>query len=82
MSETKSEKHIAYDSYFKMWVIEYWLEHSELSSDQISEIFHVGAENVKKWRKIYLEQGENALSEKRRGKEKHEKRKVPSTPLS
>lgn len=61
MAETKSEKHVTYDSYFKMWVIEYWLAHAELSSSQISDIFHVDSENVRKWRKIYLEQGEDAF---------------------
>lgn len=61
MSETKSEKQITYDFYFKIWVIEYWLAHPELSSDQISDIFHVDRENVKKWRKIYLDQGEDAF---------------------
>lgn len=66
-------KYITYDSSFKLRVTEYWLEHPEISSSQISEIFHVSRGAVRSWRRIYLEQGADALRKEIRGKNKNMK---------
>lgn len=66
-------KYITYDAAFKLRVTEYWLEHPEISSNQISEIFHASRGAIRSWRKIYLEQGSDALRKEMRGKNKNMK---------
>lgn len=66
-------KYITYDAAFKLRVIEYWLEHPEISSNQISEIFHASRGAIRSWRKIYSEQGPEALKKEMRGKNKNMK---------
>ena len=66
-------KYITYDAAFKLRVTEYWLEHPEISSNQISEIFHASRGAIRNWRKIYLEQGADALRKEMRGKSKNMK---------
>lgn len=67
------EKYITYDAAFKLRVTEYWLEHPEISSNQISEIFHASRGAIRSWRKIYLEQGSDALRKEMRGKNRNMK---------
>ena len=66
-------KYITYDPSFKLRVTEYWLEHPEVSSSQISEMFHASRGSIRSWRKIYLEQGADALRKEMRGKSKNMK---------
>ncbi|NBH87091.1 helix-turn-helix domain-containing protein, partial [Lachnospiraceae bacterium] len=66
-------KYITYDPSFKLRVTEYWLEHPEVSSSQISEMFHASRGAIRSWRKIYLEQGADALRKEMRGKSKNMK---------
>lgn len=66
-------KYITYDAAFKLRVTEYWLEHPEISSNQISEIFHASRGAIRNWRKIYLEQGAGALGKEMRGKNRNMK---------
>lgn len=56
-----SGKYITYDPSFKLRVTEYWLKHPEISSIQVSEIFHASRSAIRSWKKIYLEQGADAL---------------------
>ena len=72
-------KNITYAPSFKLRVTEYWLEHPEVSSSQVSEMFHASRGAVRSWKKIYLEQGADALGKEMRGKNKdmkNGKRKV------
>lgn len=66
-------KYITYDAAFKLRVTEYWLEHPEISSNQIAEIFHASRGAIRSWRKIYLEQGADALRKEMRGKSRNMK---------
>ncbi len=66
-------KYITYDPSFKLRVTEYWLGHPEVSSSQVSEMFHASRGAVRSWRKIYLEQGADALGKEMRGKNKNMK---------
>lgn len=66
-------KYITYDASFKLRVTQYWLENPEISSHQIAEIFHASRRAIRSWRKIYLEQGPEALSKDIRGKRKNMK---------
>ena len=66
-------KYITYDPSFKLRVTEYWLEHPEVSSSQISEMFHASRGAIRSWRKIYLEQGADALRKEMRRKSKNMK---------
>ncbi|GEM_PF-1158828 len=71
--QPRSGKYITYDASFKIRVTEYWLEHPEISSHQIAEIFHASRGAIRSWRKIYLEQGSEALAHEARGKNKNMK---------
>ncbi len=66
-------KYITYDPSFKLRVTEYWLEHPEVASSQVSEMFHASRGAVRNWRKIYLEQGEDALKKELWGRNKNMK---------
>lgn len=54
-------KYITYDPSLKLRVTEYCLEHPEVSSSQIPETFRASHGAGRSWRKVYLEQGADAL---------------------
>ena len=44
-------KNITYDPMFKIRVTEYWLEHPEISSNKIAELFHASRGAIRSWKK-------------------------------
>lgn len=66
-------KNITYDPMFKIRVTEYWLEHPEISSNKIAELFHASRGAIRSWKKTYLEQGKSALEKDMRGRNKNMK---------
>ncbi len=77
----QKSNYITYSPNFKVRVVEYWLEHPEISTYEMAQQFHASRSAIRNWRIKYLEHGMDALFSETRGRKlmKYEKKHLTTS---